>query len=283
MKEGIYTDLSNNAYHEGEGLSSSELKPALVSTKLYNYYQKNKKKSSEAMDEGTLFHTCVLEPEKFTKSYLLKPEISKRSKEGKEAHRMHEEECYTTGCISATSEVIDTVNGMANAVNLHPEIGAILLSKGKSEVSCYAKDPETGILLKARADWLFEVDGETYIFDLKKARHADILGFKRAVQDYHYDLSAFHYIYVFGLAGIDVKGFFWGACESTEPYSCALYQADETRMQVGESKFRLAMKRIVDLKNQKRQRDINNGKPLFVPAADWEVEKWCNNPEILTN
>lgn len=281
MKEGIYKELSNNAYHASEGLSSSRIKPALISTKMYKHSLNSPVKRTDDMDDGTLFHTLTLEPEKFEDSYLIKPEISKRSNAGKEAHALHEEECAEKCLISSTKDRIEAVKGMTSSVSLHPEIGAILNAKGNAEISAYAIDPDTGFLLKARADLLFEFGGKTYILDLKKCKDASFAGFRNAVQSYHYDLSAWYYIHVFRLAGIEVEGFFWAACEPREPYSCALYQADETRLQVGESKAKLALKRILDLKKEKRTIDLNNGKPCFVPASDWEIEKWCNNPEII--
>lgn len=77
-----------------------------------------------------------------------------------------------------------------DAVLAHPE-AAILLTTGKSEVSCYWNHEETGELLKCRFDWL---DAENMLApDLKFLREVSRSAFERDGGGHNYHIQNAHY------------------------------------------------------------------------------------------
>ena len=78
MKPGIYqsTELSNEAYHSGPGVSQSQLKlidrsPAHLRASLDG---QTKNSQTPGMFIGTAIHAAALEPEEFDKQYVVAPE-----------------------------------------------------------------------------------------------------------------------------------------------------------------------------------------------------------------
>ena len=78
FEPGRYTDISNDAYHSSNGISSTMLKDARMSLMYYERRHISKviqHERSEALDFGSLFHTLVLEPEKVEDEFSLAPVI----------------------------------------------------------------------------------------------------------------------------------------------------------------------------------------------------------------
>lgn len=77
MKPGIYTnaELSNEAYHASEGVSSTTLKELINRSPAHcrAYMDGLRKKGSASMSLGTIIHSAVLEPESFGQEYFVLP------------------------------------------------------------------------------------------------------------------------------------------------------------------------------------------------------------------
>lgn len=117
----------------------------------------------------------------------------------------------------------ERVAGMARALLEEPALKPIL-QRGEPEVSIVAKDPETGVLLKARLDWMAPL----WTLDLKSFTAKRGASIDKAVADAifyeRYYIQAFFYSYVRQLATGEKADFVEAFVESDQPH--------ETRIKV---------------------------------------------------
>jgi hypothetical protein len=116
------------------------------------------------------------------------------------------------------------VCGMARALKAEPKLAPILAS-GRSEVSIIARDPETGVLLKVRIDWM----APKWTLDLKTFSQQRGKSIDKSIGDaiYYerYWVQAYFYDYVRRLATGERHEAFetvFGFVESEEPYETRL-------------------------------------------------------------
>ncbi|EGU6901510.1 exonuclease VIII [Salmonella enterica] len=106
IQPGIYYDIPNEAYHAGPGVSKSQLDD-IVDTPAIYLWRKNAPVDTEktkSLDTGTAFHCRVLEPEEFSKRFIIAPEFNRRTSAGKEEEKTFLEECARTGITVLTAE-----------------------------------------------------------------------------------------------------------------------------------------------------------------------------------
>ncbi len=106
IQPGIYYDIPNEAYHAGQGVSKSQLDD-IVDTPAIYLWRKNAPVDTEktkSLDTGTVFHCRVLEPEEFSKRFIIAPEFNRRTSAGKEEEKTFLEECARTGITVLTAE-----------------------------------------------------------------------------------------------------------------------------------------------------------------------------------
>ncbi|HFG7980777.1 TPA: RecE family exodeoxyribonuclease, partial [Salmonella enterica subsp. enterica serovar Stanley] len=95
IQPGIYYDIPNEAYHAGPGVSKSQLDDIADTPAIY-LWRKNAPVDTEktkSLDTGTAFHCRVLEPEEFSKRFIIAPEFNRRTSAGKEEEKTFLEEC----------------------------------------------------------------------------------------------------------------------------------------------------------------------------------------------
>ncbi|WP_320152991.1 PD-(D/E)XK nuclease-like domain-containing protein [uncultured Tolumonas sp.] len=100
------------------------------------------------------------------------------------------EEQFSQGKDILTEDEYTHALRIRDAVLAHPE-AAILLTTGKSEVSCYWNHEETGELLKCRFDWLDEENALAP--DLKFLRDVSRPAFERDGGGHNYHIQHAHY------------------------------------------------------------------------------------------
>uniref|UniRef100_UPI00111B3DA5 RecE family exodeoxyribonuclease n=1 Tax=Salmonella enterica TaxID=28901 RepID=UPI00111B3DA5 len=89
IQPGIYYDIPNEAYHAGPGVSKSQLDDIADTPAIY-LWRKNAPVDTEktkSLDTGTAFHCRVLEPEEFSKRFIIAPEFNRRTSAGKEEEK----------------------------------------------------------------------------------------------------------------------------------------------------------------------------------------------------
>ena len=196
-------DMTNEEYHAHEAISSSDMKllqesPAhLLNKKLFKYTTKN-------MDFGTLVHTMTLEPHNFDNEFLVQPVGAKRSTTiGKQKWEQHEADLGTR--ISVPQDDIALATKMAhNATVIINELLRVdnFHDHGWAERSFFVTDPETGLQLKVRPDFLTKGG---IMLDIKTTSKISDRDLKSAVTDYEYARQVAFYTKALGIAGITVN------------------------------------------------------------------------------
>ena len=175
LAEGIYFNLSNEAYHADPALSHSGMTQVLVSWADYWVRsplnpKRKEYKPSDAMIFGDRCHQYLLEGKDFFKRYNVRGMAYDPKKTPVSTSEFEK--------IRASVEAITTIPGMAE----HFTVGC-------PEVSIFWKDPTTGIMLRARYDYL-------YVFgalDYKRIKGMDDYTIGRAVRDQGLDIQHAHY------------------------------------------------------------------------------------------
>ncbi|EHO1103072.1 PD-(D/E)XK nuclease-like domain-containing protein, partial [Salmonella enterica] len=187
IQPGIYYDIPNEAYHAGPGVSKSQLDDIADTPAIY-LWRKNAPVDTEktkSLDTGTAFHCRVLEPEEFSKRFIIAPEFNRRTSAGKEEEKIFLEECARTGRTVLTAEEGRKIELMYQSVMALPLGQWLVESAGYAESSVYWEDPETGILCRCRPDKI--IPEFHWIMDVKTT--ADIQRFRTAYYDYRYHVQ----------------------------------------------------------------------------------------------
>lgn len=165
---GLYDGIPEDEYHADRGsLSSSGARKLLppYTPASFRWMQDNPREEKDYFDFGHAAHSLVLGVG--APIHEVKHE-DWRSKAAKEERA----ECYAEGLTPLLTYDYQAVLAMAAAVREHP-LAAALLSSGAAEQSGYYRDPQTGVMLRFRLDWLTETrDGRKLIVDYKTGRSA---------------------------------------------------------------------------------------------------------------
>lgn len=184
-KEEILSNMYDDNFYYGylgkNALSSSSIKTLLSSPKTYYFTTKYGSGETQALRDGKLFHTMILEPEKLNNIIFVEA-ATKASKEYKLAKETGKE-VYTNSEKKAAERLCDAL--------LRNEAVKEYLTKAEYEVPQIAMIDDVPI--RAKADIL---KGNT-IIDLKTT--TGIKDFRYSADKYSYDLQAWLYREMFGV------------------------------------------------------------------------------------
>ena len=190
------------------------------------------------MELGQAIHCAILEPELFAKQYAIEPPgiESKTKNPGKKLwDEFKRENADKQILYRADGEIIE---GILAALRDRPRIQAIL-SGAETEISAFARDKETDVLCKARAD----IFSRGAIVDVKTTTDARNDAFIRDLMKFRYHLSAAFYLDVFERAtGERPVAFIWLVVEKTAPFGLKLYQPTPELIAAGRAEYRSALK-----------------------------------------
>ena len=231
MDQGIYPNLSHKDYFKESAVSNSYLQRL-------NDCPANAKVAQEetpALTFGRAFHSFVLDgQESFDREFAVAPVADKRTKEGKESWKCFEG--ANAGKTILSESDMSTIKEMYGALAIHP-IAAPLLLEGRSEMSVFWTDDETGLPCKCRPDRI--PDGEHgVILDLKTVRNADIHAFTSSCITYGYARQAGMYIEGFNaVSSAKVDAFCFIAIEKDAPYRIEVYTLEDLFIDYGRKEF----------------------------------------------
>ena len=227
-KHGFFTDMSNEDYHAANGISKSGLDKVEVSP--LHFHKPKPFNQTRFMEIGTAIHAAILEPARFKTDYNMTDAKDRRCKEYKEYC-----EGFTKETTMAASEV-GNILGMQKSVEADPEAQLYLRQPGQAELSAFATDPETGIQIRARYDWITEklpmLNGGRVVVDVKKVQ--DITAFGKSVNSYRYHVQEAMYRHVFQLIeGYELDAFYFLAVEENTPHACKMFTLSREALEVG--------------------------------------------------
>lgn len=192
-KPGVYPDIPEADYHAHPWLSYSLGKEYLRSPAHYLHALHNRVEKAE-YDFGHAVHALVLGT---GMDVVEIPEnvLSKSGTIGTDAARAFIKEARAAGNVPMKAADAARANAAADAVLMHPTARRYLELDGAPEVSLFATDPETGVNIRGRLDYLsHKVDGaRTFPIDLKTTTNATAEKIRRTIADFHYDVQAAMY------------------------------------------------------------------------------------------
>ena len=236
MKPGIYEAavLSNQAYHSADGVSNSGLKLIGQKSPLHfwgQYLAENRppRKETNAMLIGTAIHAAALEPDKFADEYVV-ADFKARNSAG-----------FKSWAAQQTKNIIlaadyENVLSMRSALYGHPVAASLLSDARAFELSFAAKDPETSLLCKARADLL---TNSNWLVDLKKCQDASDIGCAKSIFNYgYYHQDAFYSDVWEWASGSPPAGFAFIFIEEVFPHAISVIVLSDSDRARGRLEYR---------------------------------------------
>jgi len=208
MRTEIVTGMSEQEYRDYDAINVSTLKklrsgiPADINAPFV---------AGPAVKFGTLFHTRLLEPERWKDgvSYHLRPDTYP-SKTGAKPWSGNADWCKEWLASHEDLPVIgssgdysmETIDNMIASVEAMPEAKRMLEWRSQREVVVFAPDEPTGLQMKGRIDVMAEDDdGRAVILDVKTTD--DPSGWERTASNLGYWLQESFYTRLMNLNGVD--------------------------------------------------------------------------------
>lgn len=222
-------EMPNEDYHRYDGISNSGL--SLVARSPAHYAYRSKFEQTRHMEIGTAFHTALLEPQRYASEYVTTHGVNDRRKsEYKEAAKHYGADCTLTDKEGAGIDV------MIESVRANQYATEVLNQDGWAELSAFIEDPETGVLMRCRFDWL-TTDGRAV--DVKKTQDCRQRPFQRAIHTYRYHCQQAMYSHIYRLiTGEDIGAYHILAIEEQPPCANVLYTLDDLAVSHGHKEYR---------------------------------------------
>lgn len=157
----------------------------------------------------------------------------------KAAREVREQAC--NGVAPMLTHELEKARAMVAAVRSHPTAGP-LFEHGDAELSLYADDPETGISLRGRTDWITTIGGQLLIVDFKTSDTADPVQFARKGAGYLYHGQHAWYTDLVKSVGLsDSPRFVDVVVEKTPPHVVTVVEFDDEAVTEGRRLNRMAI------------------------------------------
>lgn len=233
----IVEHLSEEDYAKSPGYRSSQLKQIMKSPMHFQFYDKQVKTQTAAMQTGTALHAALLEPEQFHQQYVVVPKIDKRTSDGKARWNGFLAKHQDKMLIQADD--LHFVESLHKALKAHPYASKLFSLPSKSELSIYWEDPLTGLPLKARLDLFLQLPQLLYV-ELKTTSNAGKDEFRRRIAQFEYHFSiAMYQEGIKRVFGENSSLVFLVVEDVT--YQVCLYTPDDEMLDVGRKRFRFAV------------------------------------------
>lgn len=244
---GLYPDIPEADYHRdvvpGRSLSVSGAKLLLPPScpAIFDYQRAHGSRGSKTMDKGTVVHGLVLGngPE-----IAVLPFDDRRTK----AYKQAEEAALGLGCLPMLARDYDECREIADAV-LADDVAGGLFTEGDPETSMFWEDPEFGIWLRGRMDWLTSFGEYPTIVDFKTTADASPDHFAKSCADFGYHRQDPWYRE--GLAACtgcrwDQVDFVFVVVPTSPPYLVMTYRISAEDVEVGREQNRIAREHYRD-------------------------------------
>ncbi|WP_157514326.1 PD-(D/E)XK nuclease-like domain-containing protein [Nocardia concava] len=235
---GVYSGVPESVYHaDRNSISSSQARRLLAISPAEWKWELDHPEArvpTDSMELGTAVHTEVLRKGaryiQVNAPNWKKPEDQQRRKA-----------IRARGEVPLLPAQVDQVRAMAASVRNHPVAGP-LFESGTAELSAYARDPQTGVMMRARTDWLRETGGGQRIaVDLKTDESSDPDEFGTAVARWGYHIQEPWYEDVFELAGLPISAWLWVVVSKRPPYLVSVCELPPRALDLGRESVRRAL------------------------------------------
>jgi len=188
--------------------------------------------TTASMTLGSATHCAILEgQEAFLERFYVMDKVDGRTKEGKAARA--QADIDAAGKTIITVDDFDKIIGMAESVAAHPSASSFLQS-GKPEMAITWGCPDTGVALKAKADWM----SHDLLLDLKTTQDSSYPVFSKTIINMGYARQLA--LYRDGLRAnlVPVDRCIIIAVSSQFPYETECYELDEELLEYGQGEYK---------------------------------------------
>lgn len=272
--EGIFEMPAEEYHDEAKGLSRSMAKEIVYKTPEHmRYGQDNPKPPTKFMEFGTLVHCASLEPHTLNEQFYIQPSMYP-TKDGFKPWHGGADWCDKwkaahSDRICITADDAQMVMGCTTKIRNNPVVRGMLIA-GEVEQSFFARDPQTGLMLRCRTDLMAKDEqGKVWVADIKKTQDASPNEFAKACRKMRYAFQECFYRYVMSLLGVEVFQFVFVVVEEKPPHGLVLYRIhSETsdKVKAEEEKVRLA----IDTYVQSKEQGVWPGYPERITDVDWK-------------
>lgn len=228
--DGVHGDVPDTEYHaDRSALSCSGARMLLPPSTpaIFRWHMDHPRKPKREWDFGHMAHRvllgagaelCVLEP---AIHGLTKGGTIAKSPRATDTWKEAEAAARAEGRVPVHVDDYQIAQVMADKVREHPTAGPLFAS-GSAEVSLVGTDPETGVRLKARPDW---ITSEGTIVDYKTAVSSEVDAFSRKAADFGYHIQEAWYRHVAQLLKLHHNPrFLFVVQEKEAPYEVSVFE-----------------------------------------------------------
>ncbi|WP_368267133.1 PD-(D/E)XK nuclease-like domain-containing protein [Enterococcus sp. RTP21361st1_A6_RTP21361_211029] len=277
--------MADDDYFALDAVDQTALKKMLVSPLAYSDYLTGEHGYSSALEFGKAAHSMVLGS---GPQVVAKPNL--RTKEGKALRDRLVEQYGADDIVWLSADDVEKVQAMRDMVG-----DFFTKLDGQPEVAMIAADPDTGLLIKGKADWLPSTpdpDGVLRIRDYKTTVKSPD-EFERSCWQYGYHIQAAFYMRLYRLTMPEYKGplgFEFVVQEKNPPFDWRVWRFDEHSpiiTELAEPKICKALKQIKSFRDLypdplEAMRGYGLSKvPQEIAFPDWrlvqeeeEIESW---------
>jgi hypothetical protein len=277
--------MTDDDYFALDAVDQTSLKKMLVSPLAYSDYLTGEHKYSSALEFGKAAHSMVLGS---GPQVVAKPNL--RTKEGKALRDRLVEQYGADDIVWLSADDVEKVQAMRDMVG-----DFFTKLDGQPEVAMIAADPDTGLLIKGKADWLPSTpdpDGVLRIRDYKTTVKSPD-EFERSCWQYGYHIQAAFYMRLYRLTMPEYEGplgFEFVVQEKNPPFDWRVWRFDEHSpiiTELAEPKICKALKQIKSFRDLypdplEAMRGYGLSKvPQEIAFPDWrlvqeeeEIESW---------
>lgn len=194
----FYEDMSPEQYHaDRTRMSSTAIRKLLHSPRQFLTFWQGLDTEEEEPDHfriGRAAHMFLLEPSKFRDSYIIQPDFGAMQSSKNRAARDAWRADLPPQTIVVTENELTMLIGMIESVLEHP-IASKMLENGKPECTIHWTDEETGVMCKARPDYIVKDGGDNlHLIDFKTTRdiRAGIFSYDVMRLGYNVQLAFYH-------------------------------------------------------------------------------------------
>jgi len=238
----IIHDMPEVEYHARPELSSHDARALLESPMKFRYAKDNNvREDKPEFDLGTAVHSKVLGVGAQAVAYPPDKLASNGAASTNEAKAWAEEQ-RQAGRVPVKAATLETINAAAEAVLAFPDARALLEVPGHAEATLIATDPDTGVDVRCRFDFLPN-GPERRIVDLKTATSAQPAAFAASAVRIGYHIQRSFYLdalrFELPAEGRSAEVAFV-VVELEPPYMVAVHYFDLTACEMGDVEARRA-------------------------------------------
>ncbi len=272
--------MTEKEYRSHPAIANSDLSYIDKSQHHWNQYKLEGSISTSAMEMGTLFHACILEPDKFNELAVTETDFMKVHPEavvnGSPNRRLKVYQEWKknipTDKILLTNEQMSDLIGMREMVYSHPLASKLLSMEGETEVPLFWG--YMGVRCKCKVDRLVETDNECIVIDLKKTQ--DATDIDRTIIKYeYYRQLAYYGLGVEKLRGKPTRKIFI-FCEEKAPHGVVVVELSPEYVAVGMDRVNGILNKYKNFLPEPPKTVYGEGLQIAAPP-EWLINKIIEN------